>query len=425
MDRSFSIKIKKRTFPEWLCFLLIALPFLFGTLFDLMGLPGLFKYLLDIAWLTGLVMLFLLRNGQPLKEIRNLLVWAVLFLLYTFVLYIPKYQSGLYYLWGVRNNFRYYVAFAAFCVFLKPRDVDHYLGLFDKVFWIHIAVSLVQYFALGKNQDYLGGIFGVTKGCNGYSNIFCVIVLTKTIIFYLEKKEKISSCVLKFAAAVVISALAELKFFFVEAIAILVMATLFTNFTWRKVGFIITGVAAVFAGVFLLEVLFPEFSGFFSLEQLLAITSSDKGYTSSGDLNRLTAIPMINERFLDSWDLQLFGFGLGNCDNATYDFLTTPFFVKYSWMHYTWLSTAYMYLETGWIGLVFYFVFFVLAFCKIWQLEKNSDTHIKPYCRIARIMAVLCVGIAIYNASLRTEAGYMAYFVLAIPFAVSKGQKAQ
>ena len=35
------------------------------------------------------------------------------------------------------------------------------------------------------------------------------------------------------------------------------------------------------------------------------------------------------------------------------------------------------------------------------------------------IFAICCILIAIYNSSLRMEAGYMAYFVLALPFVES------
>ena len=89
-------------------------------------------------------------------------------------------------------------------------------------------------------------------------------------------------------------------------------------------------------------------------------------------------------------------------------------------MHYTWMSYATMYLECGWIGLIFYFGFFVLVYFKVLKIERNCSAGWKGYCRITRIVAVLCLIISVYNSSLRTEAGYMAYFVLAVPFAITK-----
>ena len=134
----------------------------------------------------------------------------------------------------------------------------------------------------------------------------------------------------------------------------------------------------------------------------------------------MNAIPVINELWLTNGWKQIFGFGLGNCDTSGFAIVNTPFFERFGDLHYTWLSYAMMYLECGWIGLIFYFGFFVLVYFKIRRIEKNCIPTVKAYCRIARIMAVLCVVISVYNSSLRTEAGYMAYFVLAVPFAAAK-----
>ena len=53
-------------------------------------------------------------------------------------------------------------------------------------------------------------------------------------------------------------------------------------------------------------------------------------------------------------------------------------------------------------------------------VERRSDAAVKSYCRISKIMAVCCSIIAVYNSSLRGESGYMAYFVMAIPFALAR-----
>jgi hypothetical protein len=82
-----------------------------------------------------------------------------------------------------------------------------------------------------------------------------------------------------------------------------------------------------------------------------------------------------------------------------------------------------MYLETGWIGLAFYWSFFVLVYFGILRIERRCEGTAKSYCRIGRIMAAMCIPISIYNGSLRMEAGYMAYFVLAVPFVLRKNGK--
>ena len=423
MGKKLFFTIKKRTQTGWLMWLLIMMPFLFGTLNDLLGLPNLVRYVLDVAWCLLLVCLLLSnRSGQGIRE-KNLALWIVVFLLYAALVYVVQFQSLLYYLWGVRNNFRFYVAFFAFAAFLSQRDIEDYFKFFDVLFWINVAASLIQFFGLELTGDYRGGIFGTEQGCNGYTNVFFAIMVTKSIVFYLEKRETTWNCVTKCVAALLVAALAELKFFFVEFVIIFVLATLFTSFTWRKLWVIVGGFAAVIAFAALLTAVFPDFTDWFTVEWFLKAGTSDLGYTSSGDLNRLNAIPQINGLWLKDWGERIFGLGLGNCETSSFAFLNTPFFKANGDMHYSWLSYAFMYLECGWIGLIFYFGFFTLVYLRIRKLEKRSEGIAKTYCHVSRIVAVLCMLISVYNGSLRNEAGYMAYFVLAVPFVVCRSAK--
>ena len=418
------LTIKKRSQPGWLMWLIIMLPFLFGLLNDLLGLPWMIRYSLDVAWFFLLLLAIRFSRLTDTRPIKGFVGWICLFLLYTAAVYLIQFQSPLYYLWGVRNNFRFYAVFFAFALFLTPRDIQDYLNVFDNLFWLNFVVSLVQFFVLGLEGDYLGGIFGSEKGANGYTNIYFAIVISKSLLFYLDKRESAWHCASRCAAALLVAALAELKFFFVEFVVILLLAALITDFTWRKFWVIVGGLGAVAAGAALLVTIFPHFRGFFSLEWFMENSLSDKGYTASGDLNRLNAIPQVNELWLTTRSQRLFGLGLGNCDTSTFAIVNTPFFEENYRMHYTWLSTSFMYLECGWIGLIFFFGFFVLAFLRSLRIAKQCTGIARSYCRLSTIMAVCCVMIAVYNGSLRTEAGYMAYFVLAIPFVFSRSAAA-
>ncbi len=414
------ITIKKRTQAGWLMWLLILLPFLFGLLNELLGLPKAIRYTLDVVWLCLLGFMMLKQRMQQSGRIGKSSMWIWLYLLYSLMGVLMQLQSPLFYLWGIRNNFRFYVAYFAFCTFLAADDVEEYLSLFDWLFWLNLVVSLYQYFALGLEGDYLGGIFGVETGANGYSNVFFLIISVKSLVFYLTKREKLWMCLAKCAAMLLVAALAEMKFFFAEFALVLVCAILTTGFTWRKLNIILGGTLILLVCAELLSTIFPMFDGFFSLSNFWVKATSNRGYTSSGDLNRLNAIPQINELWLKNGWQRLFGLGLGNCDTSGFAFLNTPFFEKYGDLHYTWLSYAMIYLETGWIGLVFYFGFFVLVYWKICKIHKKLRGEGVAWCVVGRIMAILCMIISVYNSSLRTEAGYMAYFILAIPFVYAK-----
>lgn len=409
------LHIKKRTQPGWLMWLVVIFPFLFGLLNELVGLPWAIRYLLDVSWMFLLVLLLKHNRSVLNTHTKQMFCYICLFAAFTFMVYLVQFQSPLYYLWGFRNNFRFAFVILTFASFLSVREVIEYSDLFDKLFWLNAGISLVQY-GMGYKGDYLGGLFGALNGANGYTNIFFCIMVTRSVLGYMEQKLSLAKCTAVCIAALLIAALAELKFFFVEFVLIIGLAALFTNFSMRKIAAVAGGLVAVMLFATLLEIVFPNFSGFLSFDWFLQTGTSNQGYTSSGDVNRLNAIPIINNLWLTTWPERLFGLGLGNCDTATYAFLNTPFYESYGYMHYTWLSYAFMYLECGWIGLIFYFGFFVLVYFKATKIQKRVSGDGVTYCRLARIMAIMCMVISIYNSSLRTEAGYMAYFVLSIPF---------
>lgn len=418
-DKTIVIRVKRQTQAAGLMQWLLLLPFAFAALTELLFFPNAIKYVCDLIW-GCLLVLFLMQRRPIRREYMVGCLWIVLFLLYTLMVYVVNYQSALYYLWGIRNNFRFYVAFFAFALFLKETQVRSSFRTLDILFWCNFAVSVIQYYGFGIMGDYLGGLFGSTSGCNAYSVVFFSVVITKSVVYYLENQERVWQCMLKCAAAMCIAALAELKFFFVVFVVIMALAVFFTEASWRKFALILAGSIGVAVGVFWLAQLFGNGQKWFTIEWMLSVVASDKGYTSSGDLNRLIAIPQINELWLKEWYQRIFGMGLGNCETASYEMLNTPFFRQYGDMHYTWMSYAMMYLETGYMGLMFYFGFFVLAYLGAWRIEKRSTGMVKTYCRISRIVAILCLIISVYNSSLRMESGYMAYFVLAIPFALGR-----
>ena len=414
-EKTWVIKIKKRSQPEWLLWLIICLPFCLGLL-NVLHLPWAIRYVLDIAWLLLLVFMLRFKRAINFRNIKELIIWVFLFFVCTLVTYIVQYQSALYYLWGVRNIFRFYISFFAVACFFTEADAEQYLELLDKLFWLNAVISLFQFFVMDLKGDYLGGIFGSEVGVNGYTNLFLSIVLTRSILRYLTKKESTWPCVAKYLTAFLVAVLAELKFFFIEALLIIAFAVLITNFTWRKLWIVLGGVTAIVLGAMAIAVLFPQFENWFSLKSILFYSTSDQGYTASGDLNRLNAIIRINEIWLKNLPSQLFGLGLGNCETASFSFLNTPFFRQYGHMHYSWIYYAQTYLETGWIGLVFMFGFFVRLYLMLKKYRQNCHGLKYEYCSLAMIVIVVCMIVSIYNNSLRMEAGYMAYIVLALPF---------
>lgn len=413
------LRLRKKENTEWAVGFILVMPFLFFGLMNVLHLPSLIKYLVDVAWLFLLFSLLKRRKVYMDNVVMKLAEWTIAFFVVALLGTITHLQSPLYFLWGLRNNLRFFVFFFSCITYVHSSSIPHYLVLFDKIFWINLFVVLIQYFLLGYDGDFLGGIFGVEKGCNGYMNIFMLIVVTKSVLNYMNKKENLTNCILTVAASLLVAILSELKVFVVELVIIILMAAALTKFSLRKLGICVVCIIGVVISGQAIAILFPSFTDWFSIKGIWKIISNTSGYTLRNDFNRANAVSRALRYFLPSlWD-KLFGLGLGNCDYASFDFLITPFYRKYSWTNYMWFSSSFITLETGLCGLGVYLLFFAMLYWGINKRQKKATTELL-YCQMAKIMVVMCFIIIIYNASLRSEAAYMMYFVLALPFVENK-----
>ena len=410
--------IRKRSFPEWFALLLVCLPFAYSFFTELLRLPNVIKFLSDMLIMVSaaIVVIRSTNKGQLYVSRANsaFTVVIALFFLYTLIGYLLNYQSFLYYFWGARNNFRFYFAFLIFISFIKAEDASKCLKLIDVLLWVHVAVTLVQYFVYNHEQDFLGGIFGVQKGCNGYTIAFISIVASKSVLSYMNGEEKAVLCIIKCAMCLLVSALAELKAFFLFFLLILTIATIVTRFSAKKYLLIAAAVILVGLAYTILVSLFENFRGFLSIENILNELVKEN-YASSEDMGRFTSIPIISERFLTTLPDRLLGMGLGNCDTSTISIFNTAFYDRYVDLHYSIFSVAFIYIETGVIGLVLFSAFFVVSLVKACIALRRKEGNLL-FNQMGIIMSILCFVLIFYNSSLRTEAGYMIYFVLALPF---------
>lgn len=413
------LHIKKRSLPQWLAASVFILPFLLSFLIEFLKIPDFVKYTIDLAWVGLFVILFVCKQIRVKKEIAPFVIFIGIWLLYVIVGYIFNYQSPFYFLWGIRNNFRFYVAFIAYTTFLDKDDISSSLKIVDGLFWVNMVVSFVQFFILGYQQDYLGGIFGVGRGCNAYSSVLFAFVVSKSLLQYFNGKEKSWLCFLKCGVSLILAAMAELKFYFVLFILMVIIAMIMTKFSWRQLlTFVLVAIMTMFAGS-ILTIIFGE-NNQLSLEKIFELITSEN-YASTQDLGRISAIPTLSKKILTQWYERLFGMGIGNCDTSAFAICNTPFFQRYEYLHYSWFSSAFLFLETGYVGLLLNLSFYVLIIIfSIKQINKKENEPI--YCKMAIIFAIICIILTFYNSALRKEVGYIAYFALALPFIGNKSR---
>ena len=405
------IYIRKRPVLTWLTYFVFLMPFFLQAFLQFFSLPSLLKYLIDVAWIIALFGIIFTKKIKTERRITVFWIFAVFFISYTLIVYLFNFQSVFYYLWGVRNNFRLYAAFILFILFFDKEDIDFCLKFIDVFFWINAAVSFVQFFAFGIKQDYLGGLFGIDLGANASNLILFCIVSAKSILRYMSGEERTWLCIAKCSVSLILAALSELKFFFLIFAFIVVFSLFVTKFSWRKL-LILSALAiiTVVSGT-ILTALFD--SSVFSVKDIFDLITSEN-YSSAKDLGRFTAIPKISNTILTEVPQKLFGMGLGNCDTSAFAICNTPFFQSHQYLNYNWFLSAFVFLETGFIGVIMVLSFFVICFVMAFRERRRGGDAL--LCQMSMIMSIVCVALFFYNSSLRTEAGYFAYFVLALPF---------
>lgn len=387
---------------------------------ELLPIPDAIKFLCD----GFLVLLLLKLFSQRFTKIDNysmpFVVIVDLFFFITLVGYLFNYQSVFYYLWGLRNNIRMFVAFFAFAYLADWEDAKGWIKALDVLFVINFAVVILQYFS-GYGQDYIGGIFGTSKGCNGSLLIFLCIVFAKTILSFMRGEEKMSKCIFVSVASLLVSTLSEMKMFFILFILILFMASFMTAHSIKKTLFFAFGAVLVVLFSTLLTVLYKDFTDFLSFDSLIKALT-DTGYATDEDIGRFTALPVISQRFLPGFFRKLFGLGLGNCDSSSLSMFNTPFFESHQTVHYSYFSYAFLFLETGFVGLALYASFFVASFFVSRKLKKLEMAD-EFACQMSIILSVISLILLVYNSSLRMEIGFMLFFVLALPIISANEQR--
>ena len=207
--------------------------------------------------------------------------------------------------------------------------------------------------------------------------------------------------------------MSELKFFFLVFVIIGVVAMILTKFSWKKM-FLLVAFAAVlsFTGS-VLTILFGN-NEELTVQRIMQLITS-QNYATNEDLGRFTAIPTISRDFLIEWYEKLFGMGIGNCDTSAFAICNTPFYQANEYLHYNWFSSAFLFLETGYVGLILNLLFYcMVGFLSIKKMRSGKCN--KFFCQMAVIFSIVCIMLTFYNSTLRKEVGYIAYFVLALPF---------
>jgi hypothetical protein len=381
-----------------------------------LGLPSYISYGTDIICLWMLLYLIMQKRATTLVKFAKWPVICVISMLIIAALSVIvnlENSNALWLLWHVRNYYRMIVFWTGCIVWLRPNDIERIMKFFIVMQFANVFMCTIQYFIFGYSGDNLGGVFGVEKGVNGDMNILLCIVAVYAMIKYLNKEINIPACIAIMAGCVYIAALAELKIVFIEIVVIVVSAALIVRPSFKSIGLTIVSIIVLLLGINLLGKAFPKSADFYNLDTLINYANINYG-TKTG-LSRMNGAQTMYNLFLHTPLQEVFGIGAGNAGTAQFSFLNSNFAKAYEGIfHYTYNYTAMIIIETGLAGIVTNLAFFISNIVEAIKIYKNQATSSEV--QAALIFGILTLILIMYNAVFRSEAGYLAYFVLAIPF---------
>lgn len=130
---------------------------------------------------------------------------------------------------------------------------------------------------------------------------------------------------------------------------------------------------------------------------------------------RVSAVPpLYKNMFFETPIEAFFGIGLGKATEANLPFLDTSFFTKYQYLNYNWFSFQNLFLQTGWVGITLYVSFFFsLLIYNLYQ-KYSAPVRYRYLYDITITIALICILVIWYNATLRLSYAIVPYFVLGL-----------
>lgn len=413
------IKIRYRTDFEKIIYAIFLVIFLEGSLSIFVPQLHPLYYFVDVFNIILLVEIIVHKSLSML--FNTSMKWFMIIFSASFICtilgIIVNFSSISLHLWGIRNFYSNLIFFIA-CVAFEHSDSLEFL---NKLFGINLGISIIE-ILLGYRQDWIGGVYGVSGGqVNGPLNILLIVLMIKIILEYINKTINLRKVFVWGIASLLVATFAELKIFYIEICVIIVLCSLVTKFSYKKLILIALGLVGILAGIKILFIIFPEIdSRMFSPTYIWNYLTNPGGYVGqfahdAGDINRLSfwnkCINLLNNNFN-----RIFGMGIGNCDQVEVLGIQSDFYRQYSTLHYYMFPLPMILLQQGILGMVLYVLLFVFLFYAIAkQKKKSNDANIVKY-QMAEVLCLMAFIITIYDTSLFGKGGFLFFYILALPF---------
>lgn len=329
--------------------------------------------------------------------------------------------------WGLRNNTRMFICYINCATFLTMKEYKKLFSFLEKLFWLSLPLCIIERFFVSYSfgtivGDMIGGFFWNYSGCNAPLNLLLCLTTCFVTIKYFKGQKNLIYFLSVICAALVMSALSELKVFIPEMfiIFVVILLTLRVDFkSMFRILLCVLLVSIVFSFFIRLFVFLNDngqnYADNFTVQGFLEYASRDSGYDGVGDLNRLSGISrIIDEIFKGDLSLTLLGVGIGNAEYT--NFFVSEFYQRYGALHYQYFHYIWLFIETGLVGIALFLCVVVKIFFNVKRQYMNDE----DFCMI-KTVALLAMFFFFYNTTLRGETtGPLIFMLLAMPEVAKK-----
>lgn len=304
-----------------------------------------------------------------------------------------------YVIWQILSFSRIFVWIYLFRLFWNADYAKSFMGFVYKLQVLNVLCVLVQYYVFGLFQDNIGGLFGVERGCNGILNVYLCIVVAWGLNRYLAKEGRLSGLVLTVLSSLLIAAVAELKFFFVEFLLVVVLSVLFARFSRKTVFSIVAIALLVSIALSIFAQINPlQYETLVNLDELMSEADNSNIKTGYG-ISRMNAFSQISNQFFNNDLFTMFlGFGFGSASQSSIPFFCAPFYNVYGWLNYYFLTSAMVFIQLGYVGTALFVAPFILLGVELLfhrsRFAKHDSLDISGF---AFVMCVLFLVNCMYN----------------------------
>lgn len=393
-----------------------------NSFISILGLPSMIRYVLDINLILIMVLsISRLPTFFKNKNYNKFFLYIVFYVAFTIIVAMAKEVPGGQIFWAVRNNF-FFLFFFMICIdVLHKEDCDRMMKNILLLHYYNLFCAIIEFFFMGKKNDFLGGMFGTAQGCNVHLNVYLVVISTYVIVRYLAKLEKVQTLLFVIFSNVALAAASELKFYYIELVMIFLFAYLLNRnkSSFKNVYIIVFATIGLIVGFNVLSAVNKESLSFFtSLDEFIGYNTQTE-FRGVMRINRFTAISQVGTVFLkDKPLLKLLGMGLGyGEDSKTFAMFNSTFADHYRMTSYRNLSTSVIMLETGYVGLIMFAAIFVAIIFIGNRFKKEHNDFSVNFGQILSLMVIINCA---YNAGIRIEIAYLTFFALSLMFVHKK-----